>query len=77
MSTVASGIHGPISIREIRRSGLTVAELARLTNISYGRLYRAACGMTDHLTVTEIQTVRHAMVLALSRDYSTAESLAV
>lgn len=67
MST-ARGVIGPLSIQEIRRCGLTVAELARFTSISYNRLYRAATGSTDHLTADELLTVRRALVLALSRN---------
>jgi hypothetical protein len=65
---VAHGVLGPLSIQEVRRAGLTVAELARFTSISYNRLYRATTGSTDHLTISELQTVRRALVLALSRD---------
>jgi len=67
MST-AQGVLGPLSIQEIRRCGLTVAELARFTNLSYNRVYKAATGSTDHLTRSELLSVRRALVLALSRD---------
>jgi hypothetical protein len=66
--SIARGVIGPLSIQEIRRCGLTVAELARFTSISYNRLYRAATGSTDHLSPNELLTVRRALVLALSRD---------
>jgi len=75
--SIATGVLGPISLQEIRRCGLTVAELARFTGISYGRLYRAACGATDHLTASELQSIRRALVLALSRDRQYSDALAV
>ncbi len=70
MSVSAIGIVGPISLHEIRRCGLSVAELARFTGISYNRLYKAACGNTDHMEASEILSIRRALALALSRDPS-------
>jgi hypothetical protein len=66
--SVAQGVLGPLSLQEIRRCGLTIAELAEFTSISYNRLYKAARGSTDHLTPSELLSVRRALVLALSRD---------
>lgn len=66
----ANGIVGPISLQEIRRCGLSVAELARFTGISYNRLYKAACGNTDHIEPDELRSIRRALALALSRDPS-------
>jgi cobalamin biosynthesis protein CobD/CbiB len=68
--SVAHGIIGPLTIKEIRRCGLTLAELSRFTSISYSRLYRACTGSTDNLEPDELHTVRRALALALSRDPS-------
>jgi hypothetical protein len=66
--SVANGVIGPLSIQEVRRCGLTVAELARFTSLSYNRVYKAVSGSTDHLTADELVSIRRALVLALSRN---------
>jgi alkylated DNA nucleotide flippase Atl1 len=66
MSTVEAGqgVIGPISLREIRGAGMTIADLARATRISYWRVYRAAGGNADNLSPDEQREVRRALVIA-------------
>jgi hypothetical protein len=63
------GLIDPLTIHEVRRCGLTVADLARFTSISYSRLHRAInTGSFNHITPDELRAVRRALVLSKTRD---------
>ena len=56
-----------ITLKDIRRSGRSLADIARMSNVPYGRVWRQASGGGERLTPDEVQRVEAAIEQARSQ----------